>query len=266
MNLCSFSHILVESLKDALTVTKILKLKAVRDHLEETRFNRLLRPSSSSSSSSWSSLSESSIEKLNVAREFEFHPFINSVLVRKIPLQHLSLLNKSSFKEMDRELRFEILKNTIKRKLEKRRRNEYDSQCNLELLELQIIFNFLDLILYESRNVEIVPKKIGIPPSPYNTKSLEESGVGKFIPYGKDLTDCVTLIVEEQEIYVNSCVLTNNSPVFKAMLMSTSFKEGQSKRINLPGKKFSEISFFLRFLQAPQEIGVILGKPSGVWH
>ena len=59
----------------------------------------------------------------------------------------------------------------------------------------------------------------------------------------------MTLVIEEKEIHVNSFILTDNSPVFKAMLNST-FKEGQDKRIELPGKNFEHFAYFLHYLSS----------------
>ena len=248
---------LVESVRDALLVTKMLKLKRLRDHIEQENFmNQFNRRSSSI-------LDESSLADIGIAHEFELYPFIHAIMERKTPLYNLNFIKTSSFKGLDRDLRFEILKNTISRKLKTRWCHVFELpefHCNLEILELQIIFTFLDFIVYENRSSDSAPKKsFLVSPTNATMKSLEESA-GRFISYSKDSPDCVTLIVENQEIYVNSYLLTTNSPVFEAMLTSTSFKEGQSKRIKLPGKKYTEILFFLHYLQTPQDIRDIFGE------
>jgi len=46
----------------------------------------------------------------------------------------------------------------------------------------------------------------------------------------------VMVVVEETLLYVNDDILKVLSPVFNAML-SDNFKEGQQKKIELPGKK-----------------------------
>ena len=68
----------------------------------------------------------------------------------------------------------------------------------------------------------------------------------------KNAEHCVTLVLEEQIINVNSFILTDNSPVFKRMLRSKSFKEGLTKTIELPGKNLDDFLCFLRFLQKPK--------------
>uniref|UniRef100_A0A7M5XKG7 BTB domain-containing protein n=1 Tax=Clytia hemisphaerica TaxID=252671 RepID=A0A7M5XKG7_9CNID len=125
-------------------------------------------------------------------------------------------------------------------------------------MEIQMIFNFLDLEVYENRMVDLAPKKnpIFMPKNNYLT-SLEKFVDLESISCNKESADCVTLVVEEREIHVNSFLLTNNSPVFKAMLSSNSFKEGQSKRIELPGKNFNQIIYLLQHLYSSKHIGNI---------
>ena len=233
----------------------MLKLKRLRDHIEEKNFMNRFNCRSSSY------LDESSLADISIAHEFELYPFIHAIMTRRTPLYNLNFIKTSSFKGLDKDLRFEIFKNTISYKLEKRRFHVSEMLCNLEIREWQIIFTFLDFIFYENRSSDCAPKKsFLVTPSNKDWNSLEESAEGRFIPYAKDSPDCVTLIVENQEIYVNLYLLTTNSPVFEAMLTSTSFKEGQSKRIELPGKKYTEILFFLHYLQTPQDIRDIFGK------
>uniref|UniRef100_A0A7M5UV49 Uncharacterized protein n=1 Tax=Clytia hemisphaerica TaxID=252671 RepID=A0A7M5UV49_9CNID len=42
-----------------------------------------------------------------------------------------------------------------------------------------------------------------------------------------------------------------------SMLSSTNFKEGQNRRIELPGKKFNEVVYFLQHLHSLQDIKVL---------
>ena len=82
------------------------------------------------------------------------------------------------------------------------------------------------------------------PPYGYDTKGM----IGR-VACEEGFEDRATLIVEGKRINVKSFVLTNNSPVFKAMLQSASFKEGQTKEIELPGKSLDEIVYLLFHLQ-----------------
>ena len=170
-------------------------------------------------------------------------------------LPKFDLLKDPTFMQLDKQMRYGIIKNTINR----HRSKKLQSDLNIESVELQIILNFFDLIVYDGRTVELAPRKSLKQPNPL--KSFDDSLNGNGLIYcDEDSKDCVTLVVEEKEIHVNSFLLTNNSPVFKSMLKSTSFKEGQSKRIELPGKNYSEFLFFLGYLQSPQDIGEISGE------
>ena len=167
------------------------------------------------------------------------------------------MIKTKTFKTLHKEIRYEILKSVI---YKENKRNDEASYYDVELMELQFIFNFFDMLVYENRTADIIAKKSLWTLPLDNMISLEKLVDVKSISCEKDSKDCVTLIVENQEINVIAFLLTNNSPVFKAMLNSNSFKEGQSRVIELPGKKYLEIVYFLQFLHSPQELGDICGK------
>ena len=150
-------------------------------------------------------------------------------------------LKSSSFESMSTIVRYELWKNTIIHgfKIVKSRQN---------ILELQSIFNYFDLIIFNDRVADLCPHKDFLEPSPllYDTHTMLEK-----ISCDKSFEDSATLILGDKTINVKSFLLTDNSPVFKAMLQSTSFKEGQTKTIELPGKCFNEIVYFLHHLIHP---------------
>ena len=55
----------------------------------------------------------------------------------------------------------------------------------------------------------------------------------------------VIMIVEDTKLHVHSAVLKTCSPIFKAML-DEQFMEGQSKEINMPGKKLKNVIELLK--------------------
>lgn len=55
----------------------------------------------------------------------------------------------------------------------------------------------------------------------------------------------LVLVVENKELYVNSQILKNVSPVFRTMLESD-FKEKKEKKIMLEGKKYEDVVKFLK--------------------
>ena len=129
----------------------------------------------------------------------------------------------------------EIMKNSVLKDYHSKFKNGYTDVC--------MIFNFLELILHEDRVVDLSVKKDYLEPlKPTNISIDLES-----ISCPKESPNCVTLVVEEKEIHVNSFLLTSNSPVFKAMLNST-FKEGRNRKIELPGKKFTNVIYLLKYL------------------
>ena len=230
-----------------LQVAKIFKLKALEELIEKDFIAR-----------SWHSriVDEEKIKMLNIAHKYKFTSFMNLQMEMGDGLENYHLLKSSGFKELHREIQFEIIKNKIHREfLEGVCQGEL--MLDIEFLELKFIFNFLDLLVYENRTVGLAAKKSDLTAVPSKLKTpIEELIDLDAISCSRDSKFCVTLVVENIEIHVNSALLTNNSPVFKAMLNST-FKEGQDKRIVLPGKKFTEFVYFLQYLHSPKVFGNI---------
>ena len=124
-----------------------------------------------------------------------------------------------------------------------------ETHTDKQLIELRSIFHLFKLIAYKFQNADLVHKK------DFLTNQLSEHSIDdSVIVCDKDTKGRITLVIEGKELCVNSYLLTSNSPVFKAMLQSLSFKEGLNRRIELPGKKFIEVVYFLQFLQSLQDI------------
>ena len=66
----------------------------------------------------------------------------------------------------------------------------------------------------------------------------------KISEFKEFLTD-LTLIFEDQKIYVSKVILASVSPVFRRMFESD-FKEKQSSEMTLPGKKYEDVIKFLQ--------------------
>lgn len=137
---------------------------------------------------------------------------------------------------------YELAKNTINsffRDVNNIRRGKIDS-----------ILLFLDLVFYDDRVVDLSSKqkiKKLFKKQNFALKKDTHSIIRK-IECTSDFEGRATLVVEGHNINVNSFILTDNSPVFKAMLQSTSFKEGLTKTIELPEKGLDEVVYFLEFL------------------
>ena len=152
-----------------------------------------------------------------------------------------SLFNSSIFKEARPKLRYEIFK---KRAVYEFKERGKDS------IECFVIFNFLDLILYEDKVLDH-----------FSTALYEEDeDPYLFIDRPKktrmsaESEDNVTLEVEGHKILISPVMLAKNSPVFRAMLMNSNFQEGVNKVVKLPGKKFGEIKEFLGYITQPYPI------------
>ena len=65
-----------------------------------------------------------------------------------------------------------------------------------------------------------------------------------------DELSSVTLIVEDQKLFVHKEVLAAWSPVFKSMFISN-FKEKEQKEIELPGKKMDDFVELLHCIYPP---------------
>ena len=171
-------------------------------------------------------------------------------------MKHFNLIKTPEFKTLHKEIQYELLKNSVLKTYSQLNNETNHYMASSELMELQFIFNFLDLMVYENRTADIVAKKNLWTSEPVGVDVIDNDDIDldlESISCPKNSPDCVILVVEDIEINVNSFVLTSNSPVFKAMLNST-FKEAQNRRIELPGKKFKEIVYFLQFLHLPQGV------------
>ena len=162
-------------------------------------------------------------------------------------------LNSST---LPKEIAYELVKNSIKILFHDI--NDRDliilNIYNKGYGEMLSILNFFDHIFYDDNVIDILPKnKRGeiFQKAPFQFKT--RCVIGR-ITCGEDFVDRATLIVENKRIHVKSFILTDNSPVFKTMLQSTSFKEGQTKTIELPGKSLDEVVYFLEFLRYPKQI------------
>ena len=243
-----------------MQVATILGLKSFQNHVEKHFFEN-----------SGDRINKEKLEALRIAeKDGLFNKFMKEQLGSTLGrvLEEFQLVKDPSFKALNRETRYEILKASVISPFKYNSNNEgtwtsvkKGLERNAEWLELKFIMNYFDIMIYDNRTADIVCKNSFKFQTAHQYQStLEEYYDLDSISCNKGSSNCVTLVVEDKEIHVISFLLTSNSPVFKAMLDSNSFKEGQSKRIELPGKKFNEIAYFLQCLCSPQEIGSITGK------
>jgi BTB/POZ domain len=83
------------------------------------------------------------------------------------------------------------------------------------------------------------------------TTEITDTMEGDFIDFMvEDEFSSVTLIVEDQRLYVHKEVLAAWSPVFRAMFLH-SFKEKDQREIELPSKKVEDIIELLHCMYPP---------------
>ena len=177
-------------------------------------------------------IDETLLQILNVAYEEDLHYMAEKIMSKEVYLKNFTCLDSSYYQALPKEIRFELLKRAFLHSF------KYLKDC----LEVQTIFLLFEMAMFQ--DICVTDK------GPKNIKLLRNSDNLESLSCEKGSEDCATLVVEEKEIHVNSFILTSNSPVFKAMLQSNSFKEGQNRRIELPGKKFNEVVYFLQFLRS----------------
>ena len=162
-------------------------------------------------------------------------------LLRNNPwIKDVALLTTPKFEQMSRSNRYELWKNTVI--------CNFNKLCSTQNeVELLTIFNYFDLLIYQDRIVDLCPGIDFLEPLNfvYDKNDIEK------ITCAEDFVDRATLIIEDKRIHVKSFILTDNSPVFKTMFHSISFKEGQTKTIELPGKSLDEIVYFIKHVQYP---------------
>ena len=239
-----------KNIEDVTQVAYTLDLKKLQHYIQNVFLKTYTRDHSLI-------IGQNSLTALKIAEKYGMSSYLTKQSIFSCRLVVLDYIVDPSFDALSKEVRYELLKNTIIHQLVSD--SDYGSEDEYirtaDGMEIRIIFNFLDLVVHENRTADLVPqKKLILRPRDGFSTSSERNLDLDSISCNKESDDCVTLVVEGKEIYVSSFLLTNNSPVFRAMLRSKSFKEGQSKRIELPGKKFNQILYFLQYLYSPNEI------------
>ena len=196
------------------------------------------------------------LENLIIAYEYNLDNYLATFMAKNFHFIWLTYYDGSTSVSKDdmaylithpsfpKEIAYELVKNSIKilfHDIDKENKKFLDIHKD-GYAEMLSILNFFDNVFYEDdasdaptkTKKKIFYRKI----FQYNTSAV----IGK-ISCADDFKDQATLIIEGRRIHVKSFILTDNSPVFKAMLQSTSFKEGQTKSIELPGKSLNEMVY-----------------------
>ena len=160
--------------------------------------------------------------------------------------------NNKFFQQFSGKTRYEIMRNSIIHKYRIKK-----SADDVGSVELSIIFNFFDLILYENRTVDLSAKKVFDDIWEYDNDSPNHNG-GRRIPEefteknedGDDHHSYVIFVVEGKRLYVDPFLVYDNSRILTNMLRTVS-KEGENVVLELPGKMIVDVVTLLKFLKNP---------------
>ncbi|XP_066912317.1 uncharacterized protein [Clytia hemisphaerica] len=238
------NEIKCSELDDLHLVANTLKLKLFKLHLIERMKTKCKATSQFNDANHFNA---SFLQIFHVAQKYGLTSIIKAIRSRHLYITdyNFKLFDDLHFTALEKRYRCEILQTSVM----KYPLNQNSSLSESTKTELSSIFHLFKLIIHKFQRVDLSSK------TDFLTQEIPEHLIDpESISYKRGSPDCVVLDVENKEIHVSSYLLINNSPVFKAMLQSTNFKEGQNRRIELPGKKFNEVVYFLQHLHSLQDI------------
>ena len=184
------------------------------------------------------------LEQLNIlqiADEFGLEKLVNSFIIDLKGIHFLvqQLKEHSSFEKMSKEVRFEIIKTIMKSHISE---------------NLVPIFEFFDFLIYEDRIIDHCPKRRFRVEQPekheqysiYKELKMSDFNTKTFF------TDLTIKVNDGTKLYVNSHLLSENSPVFAKRLKKIVPNEDEEKVMVLPWTNMDELMLFLTFLQKPR--------------
>ena len=149
---------LVKDLEETYQVAEVLALNSLKTHIKEEHIQKSCR----------SRIGHDQIEILNIACKYSMHSFIEDVFSSTKILRSFSLVEWDNFEALSREIRYELLKNTIQHVFERKKWGnpallvpKKERIIDADLMEMKLIFNFLDLMIYENRNEDIAVRTKG---------------------------------------------------------------------------------------------------------
>ncbi|XP_066914081.1 uncharacterized protein [Clytia hemisphaerica] len=218
-------------------------LEVLKKELEN--FLLLKHPDGPSQISDNTQLNDKQLDILLKADKFELKNLYRTLL-RKKPRMELSTISKENktFIDMKPITRYELIRNSL---IEKSKSHTSDNKF---LTEIEDIFKFCDVILYEDRVIDLSAKK-----DFENADHFKFDGNDKnsFLAEPNNAHYAI-LIAEDVKLYVDSFVLSEASPVFEEMLETASRDVNGKKILELPGKCFDQVVQFLTFLKKPTMI------------
>ena len=201
------------------------------------------------------------LEHLNtllIADEFDLESLLNDFManLKETHFDVDQLRSQSSFENLSKEVRYEMIKTQIQNGTLTTLRND-------EKIDLAAIFNFFDLLMYEDRVIDHFPKRKFCAQRPlrqdefsiYEELKKEDFSTKTFFT---DLA--IKVDNSDTRLYVNSFVLSESSPVFAKRLeqINTLTKSNaephKDKVLELPWMDLEEFLLLLTFLYKNRSI------------
>ncbi|XP_066920121.1 uncharacterized protein [Clytia hemisphaerica] len=226
-----------------LSICSKWSLSNYRNHIEEylltqhkagiEKFNGCLQPQH--------------LDILHLADRFQLEKILTKLMsnLSSIGFEYSTNI-KVSLEKLNREIKYEILKTLIVGKATR------ESMAASVSMELDCIFNFLDLLIFEDRVLDMYAKN-KFKDFASHKEYLIYSKLRKEDFTAKQRSSDVKLVVNGDELFVNPYILSNNSPVLKDMLVKAG-KENDGDCLNLLWKSTDEIVLLLTFLTKSMEL------------
>ena len=135
-----------------IQAAKILNLKRLLDHIQKVclRISSILI------------ITEDCLKALRIAQKYDLSLFFERQSIGSSWLESFRLIDNQNFKALSREMRYELLKNSVihhLKTLTDRFTVEKEFLLDAVGMEIQMIFNFLDLVVHENRIVDLAVTK-----------------------------------------------------------------------------------------------------------
>ncbi|XP_066927017.1 uncharacterized protein [Clytia hemisphaerica] len=225
-----------------LEVCRKWNLHKLRAYLEDYLCTK--HPNRPSNSSFNYTLNKDQLKLIKLATKFDIKTLYHETMSPTPRIDLGSMKDNQAFQDLPMLTRYELLRNSVIHLFQRKGQSI--------ISEVDDIFNFYDVLLYEKRTPDISAKK-----------SFQEEPCFEYDPKEKDCflaepadKRFVVLIIEGIKLYVDSYILVDNSPVFEEML-ETAFRDESGKKVlAMPGKDVNQIAHLLTFLSEPREIEV----------
>eukprot|EP00111_Clytia_hemisphaerica_P019614 TCONS_00057882-protein len=185
-------------------------------------------------------LDDAQLNLILLCDEYGLENLYRMIMIQNPRVDLASIKDNYKFHGLHLLTRYELIRNSVIQMFQKK--------SHSIAAEVEDIFNFYDVLLYENRTPDISVKKPFRENASFNFDPKEKE---KFLAEPAD-DRFVVLIVEGMKLHVDSFTLVNQSPVFKEILEIA--PRNKSGKKTLPGQGVNEVAHLLTFLTEPREI------------